>query len=108
MLESPPADFRDAAAAVLLPQISLASGGDNCYVSCVECIRNGTGAIHMVNSMKQLLHPRGEVHYIGGTDVLPPPLEPEEEAYVLSQLDTRRSEEARAILMRETCAWSCT
>ena len=53
----------------------------------------------MVNSMKQLLHPRWEVHYIGGTDVLPPPLEPEEEAYVLSQLDTRRSEEARAILI---------
>ena len=53
----------------------------------------------MVNSMKQLLHPRGEVHYIGGTDVLPPPLEPEEEVYVLSQLDTRRSEESRAILI---------
>ena len=53
----------------------------------------------MVNNMKQLFHPRGEVHYIGGTDVLPPPLEPEEEAYVLSQLDTRRSEEAKAILI---------
>ena len=53
----------------------------------------------MVHNMKQLLHPRGEVHYIGGTDILPPPLEPEEEAYVLSQLDTRRSEEARAILI---------
>ena len=53
----------------------------------------------MVNNVKQMLHPRGEVHYIGGTDILPPPLEPEEEAYVLSQLDTRRSEEARAILI---------
>lgn len=53
----------------------------------------------MVNNMKQLFHPRGEVHYIGGTDVLPPPLEPEEEAYVLSQLDTRRCEEAKAILI---------
>lgn len=53
----------------------------------------------MVNNVKQLFHPRGEVHYIGGTDVLPPPLEPEEEAYVLSQLDTRRSEEAKAILI---------
>lgn len=53
----------------------------------------------MVNNMKQLFHPRGEVHYIGGTDVLPPPLEPEEEAYVLSQLDTRRSGEAKAILI---------
>ena len=48
----------------------------------------------MVNNMKQFLRPRGEVHYIGGTDILPPPLEPEEEAYILSQLDTRRSEEA--------------
>lgn len=53
----------------------------------------------MVNNMKQFLRPRGEVHYIGGTDILPPPLEPEEEAYILSQLDTRRSEEARAILI---------
>ena len=53
----------------------------------------------MVNNVKQLSHPRGEVHYIGGPDVLPPPLEPEEEAYVLSQLDTRRSEEAKAILI---------
>lgn len=53
----------------------------------------------MVNNVKQLFHPRGEIHYIGGTDVLPPPLEPEEEAYVLSQLDTKRSEEAKAILI---------
>ena len=53
----------------------------------------------MVNNVKQLFHPRGEIHYIGGTEVLPPPLEPEEEAYVLSQLDTKRSEEARAILI---------
>lgn len=53
----------------------------------------------MVNNVKQWFHPKGEVHYIGGTDVLPPPLEPEEEAYVLSQLDTRRCEEAKAILI---------
>ena len=62
---------------------------------------SGTGRIRftMMNTMKQLIKPRNEIHYIGGTDVLPPPLEPEEEAYVLSQLDTRRSEEARAILI---------
>ncbi|MDO5146820.1 MAG: RNA polymerase sporulation sigma factor SigE [Eubacteriales bacterium] len=53
----------------------------------------------MMNSVKQLFHPQNEIHYIGGSDVLPPPLEPEEEAYVLSQLDTRRSEEAKAILI---------
>lgn len=62
---------------------------------------SGTGRIRftMMNTMKQFIKPRNEIHYIGGTDVLPPPLEPEEEAYVLSQLDTRRSEEARAILI---------
>ena len=62
---------------------------------------SGTGRIRFtrMNTMKQLIKPRNEIHYIGGTDVLPPPLEPEEEAYVLSQLDTRRSEEARAILI---------
>lgn len=53
----------------------------------------------MVNNARKLLHPMQEVHYIGGTDILPPPLEPEEEAYVLSQLDNKRKEEAKAILI---------
>jgi len=52
----------------------------------------------VINNMKSLFHPQREIHYIGGTDILPPPLEPEEEAYVLSQLDTKRSEEAKALL----------
>lgn len=51
------------------------------------------------NNMKQLFRGGNEIHYIGGTDILPPPLEPEEEAYVLSQLDTKRSEEAKALLI---------
>lgn len=53
----------------------------------------------VLNNMKQLFRPGNEIHYIGGTDILPPPLEPEEEAYVLSQLDTKRCEEAKAILI---------
>ena len=53
----------------------------------------------VIHNMKSLFHPQREIHYIGGTDILPPPLEPEEEAYVLSQLDTRRSEEAKALLI---------
>ena len=36
----------------------------------------------VINNMKSLFHPQREIHYIGGTDILPPPLEPEEEAYV--------------------------
>lgn len=62
---------------------------------------SGTGRVRftVLNNMKQLFKPRNEIHYIGGTDILPPPLEPEEEAYVLSQLDTKRCEEARALLI---------
>ena len=32
----------------------------------------------VINNMKSLFHPQREIHYIGGTDILPPPLEPEE------------------------------
>ena len=30
----------------------------------------------VINNMKSLFHPQREIHYIGGTDILPPPLEP--------------------------------
>lgn len=64
----------------------------------------------VINNMKSLFHPQREIHYIGGTDILPPPLEPEEEAYVLSQLDTKRSEEAKALLIERNfkeCIFNC-
>ena len=53
----------------------------------------------MINGIRSLFRPMDEVHYIGGSDVLPPPLDTEEEAYVLSQLDTRRGEEAKTLLI---------
>lgn len=40
-----------------------------------------------------------ELFYIGGNDVLPAPLEPAREAYVLSCLGTDREKEARSILI---------
>ena len=45
-----------------------------------------------------LTRPR-EVYYIGGSDVLPAPLEPKREAYVISKLDTDQHQEAKAILI---------
>lgn len=33
-----------------------------------------------------LIFPKNEVHYIGGSEILPPPLSPEEEAIMLNQL----------------------
>ena len=40
-----------------------------------------------------------ELYYIGGSDVLPAPLEPKREAYVISRLKTDQEQEARSLLI---------
>lgn len=42
---------------------------------------------------------QGDIHYIGGTEVLPPPLEVEEENQRISQLGTVEDQHARTILI---------
>lgn len=42
---------------------------------------------------------QGDVHYIGGSDVLPPPLEPEEEAMVIADMQGEYAEQARSVLI---------
>ena len=42
---------------------------------------------------------QGEIHYIGGTEVLPPPLEVEKENEVISDLGTEYEDEAKSILI---------
>ena len=42
---------------------------------------------------------QGEVHYIGGTDVLPPPLSQEEENERISQLATDMEKDAKQVLI---------
>lgn len=42
---------------------------------------------------------QGDVHYIGGTEVLPAPLEPEREAEVISDLGSQYDSEAKSILI---------
>ena len=46
-----------------------------------------------------LLTRQGDVHYIGGAEVLPPPLEAEKENAVISDLGTEYEEEAKSILI---------
>ncbi len=41
----------------------------------------------------------GELFYIGGTEVLPPPLTPEQENTYLVRLDTENAKEAKAVLI---------
>ena len=40
-----------------------------------------------------------ELYYIGGSDILPAPLEPQRESYVISKLGTEQDKEAKAILI---------
>ena len=44
-------------------------------------------------------HRKGEIHYIGCAEVLPPPLEVEKESQVISDLGTEYDDEAKAILI---------
>lgn len=47
-----------------------------------------------------LIHKQqGDIHYIGGTEVLPPPLELEKENQVISDLGTEYEDEAKSILI---------
>ena len=41
----------------------------------------------------------GEIYYIGGTDVLPPPLDPFVEVQMIEELETENKEEAKAALI---------
>ncbi len=56
--------------------------------------------LRMVPSFRNfLMKKQGDIHYIGGAEVLPPPLDSEEEALVIADLDTDRQQEARSILI---------
>ncbi len=48
---------------------------------------------------KHDLCPEGEIHYIGGTEILPPPLNAEEEARAILGLESENGEQARATLI---------
>ena len=54
----------------------------------------------MIMKLWGILFPESqEIHYIGGAEVLPPPLEVEEENKAIMQLGTSDSEEARKLLI---------
>ena len=56
----------------------------------------------MMRREPYLLHRKGDVHYIGGAEVLPPPLPSEQENQVIGDLGTEYEDEAKAILIEHT------
>lgn len=53
----------------------------------------------MKNVASMFFMPKKEVHYIGGADILPPPLEPDEERELLEKLGDLNDTEVRSILI---------
>ncbi|MCI9231518.1 MAG: RNA polymerase sporulation sigma factor SigE [Lachnospiraceae bacterium] len=53
----------------------------------------------MIHRDKLFLRGEGDIHYIGGAEVLPPPLELEKESQVIGDLGTEYDDEAKAILI---------
>lgn len=54
----------------------------------------------MIPSFKNIFFDRrSDIHYIGGADVLPAPLEPEEEAEVIADLGTEYDSKAKSMLI---------
>jgi len=53
-----------------------------------------------VPSFKTMLwQKQGEVHYIGGADILPPPLDSKREAEMIAKLSSQEEKEARSLLI---------
>ena len=59
----------------------------------------GKMQLKMMRREPYLLHRKGDVHYIGGAEVLPPPLPSEQENQVIGDLGTEYEDEAKAILI---------
>lgn len=60
----------------------------------------GSFQFRMIAPLPRLfLKDSGEVHYIGGTEVLPPPLDTERESEIIGDLGTEYEKEAKAILI---------
>ena len=53
----------------------------------------------MKNMASMFFMPKKEIHYIGGADILPAPLEPEEEKKLLDKLEDVDDAEVKSILI---------
>ncbi len=66
----------------------------------VNIVSNDKFKLTMMKNMASMFFmPKKEIHYIGGADILPPPLEPEEEQELLKKLGTMDDTEVKSILI---------
>ena len=66
----------------------------------VNIVSNEKYKLTMMRNMASMLFmPKKEIHYIGGADILPPPLETEEERELLEKLEEYDDTEVKSILI---------
>ena len=65
----------------------------------ISIVSNNMIRFNIKSIANYLLFPKNEVHYIGGAEILPAPLEPHEEAIVIDELTQKQSEEAKKMLI---------
>lgn len=66
----------------------------------LKCISTKEIKFKVVENVKNILFPKkGEIHYIGGSEILPPPLETTEEAAAISKLGTDFDSQVKAVLI---------
>lgn len=65
-----------------------------------ETINTQQFKINVISNFQNIFfHPRKEIHYIGGTDVLPAPLDANEEQKMIEALETNEQEKAKKRLI---------
>lgn len=65
----------------------------------ISIVSNNMLRFNIKSIANYLLFPKNEVHYIGGAEILPPPLSMDEEAYLLSQMEENEENDARQTLI---------
>ena len=66
----------------------------------MNIVSNDKFKLTMMKSMASMFFmPKKEIHYIGGSEILPPPLEAEEERILLEKLDVMDDMEVKSILI---------
>ncbi len=65
----------------------------------ISIVSNNMLRFNIKSIANYLLFPKNEVHYIGGAEILPPPLSMDEEAYLLSRMEENEENDARQTLI---------
>ena len=68
-------------------------------IQMISIVSNNMLRFNIKSIANYLLFPKNEVHYIGGAEILPPPLSMDEEAYLLAQMEVEEGNDARQTLI---------